>query len=72
MAFKDGENLAGKGKFYPVFVMDDGDMYSVSMKEEQLELFQLLINSLFSGNVRIEKTPLNNLCSYKIDGKKKN
>lgn len=71
MAFKEGENLAGRGKFYPVFILDDGDMYSLRMSEEKLELFQILVQSLFEGNVTLDKEPLNNACSYKIEDKRK-
>lgn len=71
MAFKERENLAGRGKFYPVFILDDGDMYSLRMSEEKLDLFQILVQSLFEGSVTLDKEPLNNFCSYRIEDKRK-
>lgn len=72
MAFKRGESdVSKRGKLYPVFLMDDGDMYSLRMDEEQLELFQILVGSLFKGDIKIDKEPLNNGCSYKIINKNK-
>lgn len=66
MVFKNVENLAGKGKLYPVFILDDGYMYGVRMNEEQLELFQILVSAIFEGDIKLDKEPLNNGCSYKI------
>ncbi len=71
MAFKDGENLANRGKFYPVFILDDGDMYSIRLSKEKLELFQILMSSLLEGNVVLDREPLNNACSYRIEDKSK-
>ena len=70
MAFK-GENLAGKGKLYPVFIKDDGTMYSVRMSEEQLEIFQLTVRAVMGGEILLDPEPLNNCCSYRIEDKRK-
>lgn len=73
MAFKEGENLVGKGKFYPVFISHDGDMYSVRMSEEQLEMFQTMLYELVSTGrtVLIYSEPLNNACTYRITDNRK-
>lgn len=66
-----GENLSGKGKFYPVFIMGDGNAYSVRMSEEDLEVFQLLVQSLLGCNVLLDPEPINNNCTYRILDKTK-
>lgn len=58
MAFKQGENIASKGKLYPVFIADDGNMYGVLSTEEQVEILQMLIPMAYEGNIKIDTTPL--------------
>lgn len=59
MAFKDGENIADRGKLYPVFIADDGNMYTVVSTEEEVEMLQMLIPMAYSGNVKLDPTPIN-------------
>lgn len=66
MAFKVGENVAGRGKFYPVFVADNGEMYSVRMDTEQVEMFQIAVQAVVGGKVLLDPEPLNNACDYRI------
>lgn len=49
MAFKVGEHMEGKGKLYPVFVADNGEMYSVRMNTEQVEMFQTMVHVVVGG-----------------------
>ena len=69
MDFK--ENLAGKGKLYPVFLKDDGDMHSVRISAEKLDLFQIIMRALFEDEIILDPEPLNNCCTYKIQDNSK-
>jgi hypothetical protein len=69
MAFKIGENVAGRGKLYPVFVAYNGEMYSVRMSQEQLDMFQSMVHDVVGGEVLLDTEPLNNGCTYRIGDK---
>lgn len=71
MGFKLGENVAGKGKLYPVFVADDGEMYSVRMSEEDVAMFQVAVQAVLGGKIYLDPEPLNNNCTYRIGDKSK-
>jgi len=59
MAFKNGEDVKGKGLLLPVFVGDDGNLYNVALNQEQVDSLQMFIPMAMGGTVNILPKPIN-------------
>jgi hypothetical protein len=59
MAFKEGEDVKGKGLLLPVFVGEDGNMYNVQLNQEKVDALQMMIPMAMGGSVTVIPKPIN-------------